>query len=54
MGQGCSLVSCGGRGVEVKAMRIMSKEGQEKACKRTQYCPGEKEVTNAHFQMLQV
>lgn len=39
---------------KVKAMRIMSKEGQEKACKKTQHCPGKRTVTNAHFQRLQV
>lgn len=39
---------------KVKAVKIISKEGQEEACKRTQHYPGERKVTNAHFQRLQV
>lgn len=39
---------------KVKAMRIVRKEGQEKACKRTQHGPGERKVTNTHLERLQV
>lgn len=53
MGQGCLLFGELWEG-KVKPMRIMSKEGQEKACKRAQHCPGERKVTNAPFQRLQV